>query len=129
MNNCIFCKIVNKEIPSKTIYEDDKVLIIMDIEPLSDGHLLLIPKNHYDDLSSTETDVINHMFKVYKDITPKLIKLLDCDGITILQNEGLCQEVKHTHIHIIPTYEYNRAIVLPKDNKVSDIESVFNKLT
>ena len=64
MENCIFCKIINNEIPSKRIYEDDKVIVMMDINPVVDGHVLVIPKEHKTDFTELDSDLLNHIYDV-----------------------------------------------------------------
>ena len=67
MNDCIFCKIINGELPSKTIYEDDLIKIIMNINPATNGHLLLLPKKHYVNLFDLDENVLNHSIKIIKE--------------------------------------------------------------
>lgn len=100
----IFCKIINGEIPSKSIYEDELVRVILDVNPRSNGHCLIIPKKHYQDLYDIDKEVLNHIMEVAKNISTRLIEKLNCDGITLEQNNGISQEVKHFHLHIIPRY-------------------------
>ena len=101
----IFCKIVNGEIPTKKIYEDDIVMVIMDVNPRSNGHCLVIPKNHYQDLYDIEDNTLSHILLISRKICALLKERLQCDGITLEQNNGECQEVKHYHMHIIPRYK------------------------
>ena len=113
----IFCKIINREIPSKVIYEDELVMVIMDVNPRSPGHVLIIPKIHYKDLFDIDSNTLNHIMEVSKKIGELLTKKLGCDGITLENNIGIAQEVKHFHLHMIPKY---------KDNiKNDDIDSIF----
>ena len=115
----IFCKIVKGEIPSKRLYEDDMVMVIMDVNPMSNGHCLVIPKNHYQDLFDIEDEILNHIMKVARDMARKLEEKLGCEGMTIIQNNGISQEVKHFHLHLVPKY-----------NSVTkmDVEEVFHKI-
>lgn len=115
----IFCKIVEGDIPSKKIYEDEKLIVILDINPKSIGHCLIIPKKHYQDLFDINDDELNHILLISKKISKLLIEKLNCDGITLEQNNGICQEVKHFHLHIIPKYN--------KDKELA-IDEVFNRL-
>lgn len=101
---CIFCKIINNEIPSYKIYEDDKVLAFLDINPNSNGHTLIIPKQHFKDFDDIDEVTLNYIFKVAKDIKTLLYEKLNCDGLTLAQNNGCVQEVKHYHLHLIPRY-------------------------
>ena len=115
----IFCKIINGEIPSKKIYEDEILLVIMDVNPRSNGHVLVIPKTHYKDLFDIEENTLNHILEVSKKIAKQLIEKLDCKGITLEQNNGISQEVKHFHMHIIPKYETKEKL---------ELEEVFHKI-
>lgn len=103
--SCIFCKIVDKEIPSYTIYEDDIVKCFLDNCPDSNGHTLIIPKKHYQDLNDIDLDTLNHIMKVSKIISTRISSRLNCAGLTLIQNNGLIQEVKHYHLHIKPYYK------------------------
>ena len=115
----IFCKIVNGEIPSKKLYEDDMVMVIMDVNPSSDGHSLIIPKKHYKDLFDIDKEVLFRIMGVAREMSLKLEEKLDCDGITLIQNNGISQDVKHFHLHLVPKYN---------SNKKSSIEEVFHKI-
>ncbi len=101
----IFCKIIDKEIPSNTIFEDEVVKVVMDVNPRSNGHLLIIPKTHFKDLYDIDEKTLNHIMKIAKKMSKLLIDKLKCDGITLEQNNGIAQEIKHFHLHIIPRYE------------------------
>ena len=68
MNDCIFCKIINNEIPSYKIYEDDKVLAFLDVNPMSYGHTLIVPKNHILDYEEIDLETLNHINKVGKEL-------------------------------------------------------------
>ncbi len=114
--NCIFCKIINGQIPSYKIYEDDIVYAFLDINPDRAGHTLIIPKKHFQDLSDIDDITLNHIMKISKILKNKLEEKLKCDGLTIVQNNGLIQEVKHFHIHLKPYY---------KDNNNLQIEEVY----
>ena len=112
----IFCEIVSGEIPTKKIFEDDAVMVIMDVNPVSDGHCLVIPKVHYQDLYDIDTQTLNHILKITHDWSKILMEKLDCDGVTLVQNNGSVQEVKHFHLHIIPKYEGKDKVTLPVDD-------------
>ena len=116
----IFCKIMKGEIPSNTVYEDEIVKVILDVSPRSNGHCLIIPKEHYQDLYDIDREVLNHIMEVAKDISNLLTEKLGCEGITLEQNNGISQEVKHFHLHIIPKYQ----------NKlnIENVEEVFHKI-
>lgn len=103
VKDCIFCKIVSGEIPSRKFYEDDDMVIIADLNPQAAKHYLLIPKNHYADITEmTEEDAVtlSHCLKKLGSIADDLgLK----DGFRIVSNKGEngCQSVKHLHIHVL----------------------------
>ena len=130
MNDCIFCKIIKGELPSKTIYEDELIKVIMNINPSTDGHLLILPKEHYVNIMDIKEEVINHSFKVIRDILyPQLKEKLNCEGLTIANNNELGQEIKHFHIHLIPRYQNDNADFNYDKTKISELEEIFTKLT
>lgn len=108
MENCVFCKIINKELPCYNIYEDDKVLVFLSIEPISNGHTLIIPKKHYLGYKEIDIDTLNHINIVAKKIYNLLEEKLETDGIKLVQNNGSFQEVKHFHLHLIPSCNKNK---------------------
>ena len=100
--DCIFCKIINGEIPSKTIYEDELVKVIMDINPHAMGHCLVLPIKHYDDFT-TASDIIPYMFEIANKVGNNIMAKLNQKGYALVINYGDAQEVKHLHLHIIPS--------------------------
>ncbi len=113
MDNCIFCKIVRDEIPTKKIYEDDDVIAFNDINPAAPVHILLIPKLHIASLSETEESHLNLLGKMLL-LIPKLAKDHGCtDGYRTIINTGRVggQEVLHLHIHIIGGKERLSAMI------------------
>ena len=109
MNECIFCKIMNGEIPSKTVYEDEKVKAIMDINPVVDGHVLIIPKEHITDYTEMSDELVCHISKVAKDLGKRIMTKLNAKGLTMTVNYGDAQEVKHYHLHLLPDYHISKA--------------------
>lgn len=107
MEDCIFCKITKGEIPSYKVYEDDKVFAFLDINPLSEGHTLVLPKEHYVNVLDVPEDIYAHMSKVVKRIAGKIQEKYKPEGILINQNNGrrAGQEIGHIHVHIKPIYE------------------------
>ena len=103
-NNCIFCAIAAGEIPSFKVYEDDLVLAYLDINPFSEGHTLVIPKNHYTGLLDTPADVLTEIIVRVQKVAAHLKATLPCDGFNVLQNNGTAagQTVPHIHFHIVP---------------------------
>jgi histidine triad (HIT) family protein len=117
--DCIFCKIINNEISSYKIYENDMVLCFLDINPLSSGHTLIIPKKHFKDISDIDSEYLSSINDATKYVYNLLVSKLGPDGIRIVQNNGICQEIKHYHVHLIPVYN---------DMLDMDIEEVYNKV-
>lgn len=105
MNDCLFCKIIKGEIPCFKIYEDDKVLAFLDINPKSNGHTLIVPKKHFKDIYDIDEKTSMHILKVAKELMGKIEEKLSCDGFTLAQNNGDVQEIKHFHLHVIPHYQ------------------------
>lgn len=103
--NCIFCEIAKKNIPGNFLYEDDLVMAIMDIHPLCDGHIMIIPKDHYETVFDVPKDVLNHMYEVAEKLTPVLMKGTNETGMTFSINYGSKQEVKHLHMHLLPNFD------------------------
>lgn len=106
MENCIFCKIANGEIPSATLYEDDKFRVILDLGPASKGHALILPKEHYADIYEIPEELAGEAYKLAAKMAKKLTSALNCDGFNIIQNnkEVAGQTVFHFHMHLIPRY-------------------------
>lgn len=105
---CIFCKIVEAEIPAKVVYEDEFILAFLDIKPINLGHTLVIPKNHCESISDVSEEVLTKMGRAAKKIAAALRESLSskCEGITLHLADGKAagQEVPHIHLHIIPRY-------------------------
>ena len=116
----IFCKIMNNELSSYTIYEDNIVKVILDTDQTSIGHCLILPKKHYQDLYDIDNETLSHINIISRDICNLLTEKLGCKGITLVQNNGINQEVKHYHLHIIPKYDYNISL---------NIEQTYEKIT
>ena len=121
--DCIFCKIINGELPSKKVYEDELVYAFMDIEPTVDGHVLLIPKKHYTDFMELDDDIIIHMNKVRKELTKMLMEKLNVKALSISFNYGDSQVVKHFHMHLLP----NLLISDSAKNTVDEVYQIIKK--
>lgn len=106
-DNCIFCKIAAGDIPSATIYEDNDFRVILDIEPASKGHALIVPKEHYANLYELSDELAAKALIVAKKVITKMTDILGCDGYNVVQNNGEAagQTVFHFHIHLIPRYK------------------------
>lgn len=106
-DNCIFCKIAAGDIPSATIYEDADFRVILDIEPASKGHALILPKEHYANLYELPDELASKAMIVAKKVIAKMTEVTGCVGYNVLQNNGVAagQTVFHYHMHLIPRYE------------------------
>ena len=104
---CIFCKIAAGDIPSATIYEDEDFRVILDIEPASKGHALILPKEHYANLYELSDELATKVLLVAKKVVAAMTEVLGCDGYNVLQNNGEAagQTVFHFHMHLIPRYK------------------------
>uniref|UniRef100_A0A5B7AB75 Putative histidine triad nucleotide-binding protein 1 n=1 Tax=Davidia involucrata TaxID=16924 RepID=A0A5B7AB75_DAVIN len=103
-SDCVFCKIIRGESPALKLYEDDVCLCILDTNPLSHGHSLIIPKSHYSSLQATPPPVVGAMCSKVPFISNAVMKATSCDSFNLLVNNGTAagQVIFHTHIHIIP---------------------------
>ena len=104
MDDCLFCKIVRGEIPSKKIYEDDLVIGILDIEPNGEGHTLIIPKTHYTDYKELPDELVLHIHKVAQKVSDKLESKLHKNNVSFIVNYMDAQVIKHFHLHIVPAF-------------------------
>ena len=106
-DNCIFCKIAAGEIPSRKIYEDKDLIAIMDLNPTSKGHSLIIPKEHCTNIYDIDEDIAAKVMKTAKKLATKMTVALNCDGFNLLQNNGETagQTMFHFHMHLIPRYK------------------------
>ena len=120
--NCIFCKIAAGEIPSTTIYEDDDFRVILDIEPASKGHALILPKEHYANLYELDDAVAAKALVVAKKVITEMTEVLGCEGYNVLQNNGTAagQTVFHFHMHLIPRYKEDDVKIGWKLGKLTD---------
>ena len=120
--NCIFCKIAAGEIPSATLYEDDDFRVILDIEPASKGHALILPKEHYANLYELDDELASKALVLAKKMITKLTDILGCDGYNILQNNGPVagQTVFHFHMHLIPRYKEDDVRIGWKAGKLTE---------
>ena len=112
-SNCIFCKIANGEIPSRTIEENDMFRVVLDVAPATKGHALILPKDHYRNLYDLPEETAAEVLKMAKKLALKMKDKLGCDGVNIVQNneETAGQTVFHFHMHVIPRYKGDKQII------------------
>ena len=105
MEDCIFCKIIKGDIPSKTVFEDDVVKVFLDVNPNTEGHMLVVPKKHITDFTEMDDETLTHIHHVIKDMKELIYNKLGAIGLKIVNNYGCEQLVKHYHVHLIPVYK------------------------
>ena len=122
--NCIFCKIANGEIPSKTLYEDEAFRVILDLGPASKGHALILPKDHYANLYEMPEEDAGAVMKLAKRMAAQMTERLGCEGFNLVQNNGELagQTVFHFHMHLIPRYRDDGQKIGWKPQEVSQEE-------
>lgn len=128
---CIFCKIIDKEIPCYKIYEDNDFLAFLDISQATIGHTLVVPKKHYSNIFelNDNSSIMNIVIKVAKALKDSL----GIDDLNIVNNNGPLagQTVNHFHIHLIPRYEGDKVSLIFGENKLSgdEFDSLVKKIT
>lgn len=133
MDNCIFCKIAQHDIPGKIVYEDDVCMAFLDLSQATNGHTLVIPKKHYDNVLDVDEDTLKHMMSVVQKVASHIQTKLNAKGFNIItnMNEVAGQSVHHFHIHIIPRYEAVEGFqtIYTDRSKSVDIEAIYKQLT
>ena len=131
-DNCIFCKIAAGEIPSKTVYEDDMFRVVMDLGAASEGHALILPKNHYTNLMELDEKTAAGVLPLAGKIARAMIKGLKCDGLNLVQNNGeeAGQTVMHFHLHMIPRYKGGAEVIAwkPGNHTQEEMENTAEKI-
>lgn len=104
-DNCVFCKIIDGEIPSNKVYEDEKAVAFLDAEPVSKGHALVVPKKHVEDIH--EAEGMDYMWDAIVKVSNAVKDAFDAEGVNVNQNNGEIagQEVFHMHFHVTPRYD------------------------
>lgn len=129
MEDCIFCKIIANELPSKTIYEDELIRIILNINPNTNGHLLALPKKHISNILELDEELTIHILNVIKEkVYPLLKDKLNAKGMTLVQNNEHGQEIKHYHVHIIPRYEKDNLEFDFNKSSLQNIDDIYSSL-
>ncbi len=107
MPDCLFCKIVRKEIPAEIVFEDDGVIVFIDIKPVNHGHLLVVPKEHSDDFSSASDEAVQAVALTARHMGKALMEALGAPAFNLGVNNGRAagQLVDHLHLHVIPRFE------------------------
>ena len=130
--SCLFCRIVSREIPAHVVFENEHVLIFLDIHPKAPGHLLAIPKQHADHALVTSPEDLSHALLALRQIGPTILAKLGASGARIQVNIGADagQEVMHTHLHFIPVFEHNTVPNLGHEPSLTELaEQLFHVLS
>ncbi len=106
MENCIFCRIADKKVDAEIIYEDEEVMALLDIKPFNPGHVLVVPRKHFETIYDIPEDIIAHLYKVVKKVAMALKQAVDAEGVNTIQSNELAgnQGIFHFHTHVIPRY-------------------------
>jgi histidine triad (HIT) family protein len=104
--DCLFCKIISGEIPSTRVYEDERTVAFMDINPATRGHMLVVPREHAKDLLSIDPDDLAAVARAAQKLGRAVSERLEADGVNLLNSCGRAawQTVFHFHVHVIPRY-------------------------
>ena len=107
MSDCIFCKIINEEIPSATIYENEEFKVILDRFPANEGHVLILPKAHSANIFEIDPQLSGRLFSLATKIAKEMKEVLGLEHLNVMQNNGVVagQTVFHFHLHLIPRFE------------------------
>ncbi|UCZ54919.1 HIT family protein [Bacillus shivajii] len=119
MDNCIFCKIISKTEDAYIIHENEYVCCFLDKYPINNGHILVVPKKHYREFKDVDQESLSKVILASQQVATALEKLLNTDGITIMQNNGMFKDVEHYHMHIIPRFKNDGFSWIEPDIKVS----------
>jgi len=132
MEKCLFCKIASGEIPSKIIYDSPNVMAFLDIKPANPGHVLVIPKEHFETLPELPENLNSALLQVVKIITQAQIEVLGAQGVNVLQNNGEIagQAVPHIHIHVIPRFKDDKIVInwAPTELKHEQLDEIQKRL-
>lgn len=108
INECVFCKIIKKEAPSHIIYEDKEICCFLDIDPINEGHVLIVPKKHIHNIDEVDDKILLKILNLSKKLTKVFKKTYNCDGYTMMQNGGIFTDFGHYHMHIFPRYKNDK---------------------
>jgi histidine triad (HIT) family protein len=131
MDDCIFCKIVKGEIPCHKIGENDDFICFLDIKPISEGHALIVPKQHFTDVTEFPKDLDVSFFSFVQEMSKKIVDAVGADGFNLGMNTGKAagQVVFHQHTHVIPRFEGDGFATWPHQDKTNEeLEEIKKKI-
>ena len=128
--NCIFFKIIEGEIPSTAVYEDEDFRAILDVNPAARGHVIILPKKHAANIFELDEAEASKVFPIAKKIATAVMKTYHCDGVNILQNNGEAagQTVFHLHVHVVPRYYGDGVNIMWKAGETPDLQAVADEI-
>jgi histidine triad (HIT) family protein len=134
IRNCIFCRIIQKDIPNAIIYENEKFLAFMDKYPINLGHTLIVPKQHYNNILEMPIEIVGEMYSLVPQLAKAITSVINSDGFNINQNNGKSanQIVPHVHVHIVPRYSAEKIKgqwPTRKIAKMQDLQGLAKKIT
>ncbi|MDF2535792.1 MAG: hypothetical protein K0R18_1951 [Bacillales bacterium] len=132
MDDCIFCKIANGEIPAKKIFENEFVVAFLDLSQVTEGHTLVVPKKHVQDVFSLTPEIAQEIFKVVPEVAKAIKTSLNPMGLNILNNNGSFagQSVFHYHVHLIPRFDENDGFdIVWKTNPNRDLDHIAQRIS
>ena len=129
MEDCIFCKIIEGEVPSHKVYEDENTLAFLDTNPTSKGHTLIVPKKHVETIDQASD--MDYMWNTLVKVSQAVEKAFDPEGLNISQNNGEVagQEVMHMHFHVTPRYTGDEIEVNYKREELKNGEKIAGKIS
>lgn len=126
---CVFCQIIKKE-EAFIVHETSTALAFLDINPVSKGHTLVIPKDHYQDISDIDEDALRDIMSAAKEAAGVLQRKLGADGVNILHASGKAaqQSVFHFHLHVVPRFKGDGLDIWPEDRYTGSLEDVYKAI-
>lgn len=122
MSECVFCDIADDQESASRLYEDGSTLAFLDAAPATPGHSLVVPLPHYETLTDMEPDLVASVFRTTQRVASAVESVVDPDGVTIIQSNGVAagQDVFHAHVHIVPRYEADGITIRWPHGKLTD---------
>lgn len=126
VDDCVFCKIIRGEIPCSKLYEDDQVLVLLDIAPFNFGHALVVPKDHHHSITTLPAEYHARLIEIASKVAVAQMRSLKAEGFNLVLNNGRCagQEVPHVHLHVIPRFVDDQPIFKASKKKYESIEEM-----
>jgi histidine triad (HIT) family protein len=119
VDDCAFCKIIKGEIPAAKLYEDERVLVFLDIAPFNFGHALVLPKLHHHSVTTLPSEYLSAMMNVAAQVAPAIMRVTNAEGFNFFLNNGSVagQVVPHVHLHILPRHVNDEVLIQAADKK------------